>query len=797
MEGRFYNNLHSQQLSQAPDGGSGGSPVPTLIQGSDLHLSFRFVTQIDGSTQIIPRRVHSVVCTIGTPDARPASGTYRLKRTESGAESAPISHDVTAEALLTALRGLFGNDAIAEVVKIDGSWLVLCPAELVEFSVTKNLLSPNSFVRWAGEEQLDDTWLYELRLVQSPLAFTDQFRLTLPQAPAIAVVQEGDEVDDILIPEVQSLRLDPWFEGVYRLRRGSRVSADLSVDDDAETIQEALQSLLSPAEIADGAELTVSDVAVNTAHIRFGGFLAGVDEDPLEVIVVDAPPGDPTLTLDLGGAAMAAALRKGKLTTQIELTWRIYEETAAASGAEQIRELTGYRGPVTILPAVAWDGLRTHPDINWTSPPDPTDYVPFSEDNILLGTRANVLNVESAGTISWAHGLGTELLHLQLKNSAGAYIPIGAGWSAATANQTELTLTTEGLSYPCKLVAAAVNQEEHFVQGLTVTMGQVTGLNAYLTALAARVAVLEELAPTGTLSAPSDTVTEIARWPLLEVETLLPSRKPVAIPATGIADLNYEGRLGLLLPAIHTTATPGALPSPLPLAPTEEQSGKIYRNQGSARVTLSRGQWPVAPSVAVNGLVGAAWDPIAQRGYWYPVELKSGTSSYYPSQFSVTLWELIVTEQQLRAKTRFRAEFGFAAGVLRTSNRVRWQLAVEYGAPSAASTPGTPGPNLSQIVWNVDQPAVDQALYLGPNPTLHRVGIDIARAAGGELTAQKVLYGARTGTTAPAGATFAIRARLHRFDTWDGLPFPGAVAVQGLSLGTGEGDTLVGSAWIS
>lgn len=796
MEARFWNNLHSQQLAQSLDGGS-GSPFPVLVQRTDLHLTFRFATQIDGSTQPITRRVHSVRALIGPVDARPTSGTFRIRRTSGGQESAAIPCNATQEQMLAALRGLFGNDSITEVVAIDGSWLVLCPSELPAFTAAKNLLSPNSFVRHHGEEQLDDSWLYEFRLVQAPLAFADSFRLTLPQAPVIGIVQDGDTVDDVLIPERQSLQIDPWFEGVYRLRRGSRISADLSVDDDAETIQEAIQSLLSPAEIDDGAELTVSNPATGIFHITFGGALAGIDEDLLEVEVIDAPAGDPTITLDLGSAAMAAALRKGKITTDIELVWNLYEETAAASGAEQIRELTGYRGQVTIVPALNWDALATHPETNWTEPPDPKTYVPYSADNVLLGTRANVLDIASPGTVSWTHGLGTELLHLQLKNSLGAYLPIGAGWSASTTNQSQLSVTTSGLSYPCKLIAAAVNQEEHFVEGLTVTMGQVTGLNAYLTALAGRVANLEEALPTGVLSRPSDTVTEIARWTLPEVSLVVPSREPVQIPGAGITALEYTAPLGMLLPAIHVTGDPAALPSPLPLAPTQQQCGIVYRNNGSVSVRLPRGQWPVAPLVPAQGLVGAAWDPVRKRGYWYPVTRRGTSSSHYPSQFDLVLFEIIVTEQQLRSKTRFRAEFGFEAGVLLTENRMLWNLVVEYGVLAAATSPGTPGPNLSQITWNTTTPAVDQRIYVGPVPTLHRVGLDVGRAANGSLSAEKVLYGSRTGTTAPAGATFALRARLHQLDTLDAAAFPGAMAVRGLALSTGETDTLTGFAWIS
>jgi hypothetical protein len=107
---------------------------------------------------------------------------------------------------------------------------------------------------------------------------------------------------------------------------------------------------------------------------------------------------------------------------------------------------------------------------------------------------------------------------------------------------------------------------------------------------------------------------------------------------------------------------------------------------------------------------------------------------------------------------------------------------------------------LQSITWDTASPGIDQTIYLGPVPTSHRFGLDVRRTIFGDtnvFAADASVYGARRVASAPSSPNLALRGRLIRFDTIDGAAFPGLVAVRGLDVGAGEGDSQTGFAWIA
>lgn len=799
MEARLFNNLHRQTLSDSLEGS--GSVFPTLVQGSDISLKFRFAERTEDGAVEARREIVGVHCSIGFPDARPTSGTFRIIKTAGAVDSGAIPFNASAAAFQAALAPLFPG-IIEETVAVDGSWLVLTNAELPPFT-WRVALSPLSFLRWTSAEDDPSGFLYEFRLTQAPLAFTDQFRLTLPPRPAVAVVQEGETFEDILFPEIQSLRLDPWFTGVYRLRRGSRVSGDLSPEDGPEEIAEALLGCLSPAEIANGAEITVANVGIETAHITFGGSLAGIDEDLLEVEVIDAPTGNPTITLDLSGAAMASALRKGKITPEFELTWWVKEQTEAGEEAEQTRKVTGFRGPVTVLPSLSWDALATHPETNWTAPPDPTNYIPWKADQIIVGERFYPADLGTGSAHLVHHGLGTwNVAGVQVREKipGGRLLVHGVDYEAELVSVDETRILIQSAytaGNPLAVIISTAGPEDHF-KAHTHTRAQVDGLDLILSELTDRISNLESMVPSGALAVVPDPAGPFAEWPLPAFAEVFPSRVPVTIPATGISGVDLgKNRLSGLFPAIHTITAPASLPVPLPFAPTLEQCGKVWRNAGSGPITLPGGGGLRSYKLAPNELAGAYWDANTNSGRWFPVVLEAGTSSYHPTQMGRDLFEIFIPDGSLLQKRRFRLEFGFETAVLRALTRGQWDLVVEYGSHVAAATPGTPGLNIEAWQWNTAAPAIRQRVFAGPVPAIHRVSLEVARAANGDLTAAKTIFGAKTSAPAPVGPVFGIRARLTRWDTTEGPDLRGFLAIKGLAATVGEEDAAtVGKAWI-
>ena len=133
-------------------------------------------------------------------------------------------------------------------------------------------------------------------------------------------VQAGGSSATTIWPEIQALKILPTFKGTYQIRRGFKKTRELSVDDGPEEIQDALSVLAD-----DEGSFSVSNPATNIAHITFNGSMAGIDQELLEVAVFSAPPGDPTVTLDLNTAEIAAALRGAaeiKPDLEIEITVR-------------------------------------------------------------------------------------------------------------------------------------------------------------------------------------------------------------------------------------------------------------------------------------------------------------------------------------------------------------------------------------------------------------------------------------------------------------------------------------------
>jgi hypothetical protein len=606
----------------------------------------------------------------------------------------------------------------------------------------------------------------------------------------MSVVTEGADIGGVLIPEVQALTLDLWYPGVYRLQRGLRVTPDLSVDDGPAQIQAAVQNLLSAGEKAQGATLTVTNPAAGVAHITFGGYLAGVDEDLLEVVTVSSGTADPVINLSLDNLRTAAALRAGAREFELELVWRVREETAEEPGDEVIRQLVGYRGTVQVVPQLGHASLETLQDIDWVRPPVPRTYVPFSHHQLLVGTRHYVGTVTAAGDTEITHGLGTDALQVTVVDDGGSVLPLTGGLAVEIGSGTVTVTAPAGASYPLSVLLSGVSADDHFLAH-THTLGDVPEAAAAIAALQARVADLEELRPLGLLSLPETTALTVARWTLPVVEQVLPLREAVAIPAGGLAALDVSGiRAGGLLPAVTTTTAATSLPVPVPPKPTTEQSGKIWVNNSGAELYLP-GSYGRRGTKLAAGALAAAWRDAAGNAAWYPVSQLSGTSTYYPTDMDVPLFEFAVRAEQLQPGRRLTIGWGIEAAVFASLTRGIYQLRVEWGAPAGLTTPGTPGPNLSEVTWDTANPALAQTIYITPIPSAHQFAVSVAAALVGEtvtLTAERTRYGKTEAAQAPAGTNFWVRGRLCEWDLLDAPAIRGLVAVRGCDVSLTEGE---------
>jgi hypothetical protein len=168
----------------------------------------------------------------------------------------------------------------------------------------------------------------------------------------------------------------------------------------------------------------------------------------------------------------------------------------------------------------------------------------------------------------------------------------------------------------------------------------------------------------------------------------------------------------------------------------------------------------------------------------------------------VELCEEIVLPDDLTLGSVASLQFGFETAILYGPRRPRdrktqasWRLIVESGIPTAATTPGTPGPNISGITWTS---MIASDIKLTPTPRPHRYGVTVTRSTGNVLTAQKTIGRSVSSTTAPnsgtGGVAFFLRARLTAFDTNDSAIEPaGIVLLRGLDIAIdGTSDATLG-----
>lgn len=166
-------------------------------------------------------------------------------------------------------------------------------------------------------------------------------------------------------------------------------------------------------------------------------------------------------------------------------------------------------------------------------------------------------------------------------------------------------------------------------------------------------------------------------------------------------------------------------------------------------------------------------------------------TSYYPTDFERELFAFSVNSRQLILKSTLELNVGVELAIVRPDRRAReretrahWSLVLEIGRFPQTASPATTGLNLSAVTWDPN-PIAEQRLVVTPVPTVHLIGLEVLRELVSDidtLSANALYYGNAESTWAPYELPFAVRGRLVRFDTEDGVSDPrGLVVISGLS----------------
>jgi hypothetical protein len=782
MQATLYANLTTRRLTTT----LGGSAVsfPAFVQGDKVRIGMRFAESIEGSPIEVQKIVTHIRASIGFVDARPTTGFFVLR--VDGQNTASIPHDATAGTVQTALSAIGLDDAV--VSKQDGSWIISTGLQEIALSghSAVGLLSelrPVSFVR-VRSIQVAGQYRHEVRLVQAPLASTASFDLIVPPAPTVSEVQAGGASATTLWPEIQALKIQPTFKGTYQLRRGFKKTRELSVDDGPEEIQDALTVLAD-----DGGSFSVSNPTTNIAHITFNGEMAGIDQELIEVAVFSAPPGDPTIILDLNTAEIAAALRgAAELKPELEIEVAIQDE----NDPTKTYTLTPFRAPITLIRELNWEGLETAANIDWLRPPYGRTYVPFTPDQIITGSQHYVApvgdGVNSDFTIS--HNLGTRDLHVTVRQNGGTRA-IVEPLAVTLDGEDDLSITfaePPAVNGYVAIISTAGPISAFQAHGHTIA--QIEGLQLILDDLGGRVEDLESFIPTSLPGVSGTEQTVIAAWELPELFEVFPTRQKIDaedVPSIKPADLP---RVGGLLPAVYVDPLVFTTANVLPTSPV---TGAIYQYTNTTAPLVIPG-YLGRRSTKLSAPGFFAWDG---RGFYQVEQVIAGEKVFYPSDFSRELFRIHVNSKQLRLGKRLSLDFSFVAAVFNSNTSVHWGVAIDMGLPSG--NPANPS-NIADVTFLT--PSLDHSFMLTSVPSSHSFGLRIVRKivdAVDTCVVDRVIYGATEATpTMMTTANFIVRGRLVRFDTDDRQTDPrGLVAFNGLKATlTGEEPESLGKATI-
>jgi hypothetical protein len=738
--------------------------LPTVVQGDDFSLAVRLTETADGVTVVTRPTISYARLSYGPIDLAPTSGTFKM--VVGGVTSGVVTIGSSAASVAAVLNAM-ATPATGWSVALDrDSYLVSRTDAWTATSgitITENQLEPESFVRITAYTKAGQ-YVQELRPMQSPLAYTSAFSLIVPPGPTITRVVTGysDPVTGVEVSEVQRLYVPPQFDGVFQIYRGTARTQLLDKEDGAVEIQAAL--IAGCTTQGSGETFIVTNPKNNTADIEFAGDLAGAPQDLLTVAVPESLQGDLTFDLDLNTQGMLANLRDS-----FEVTHPLTCEVGINYGTiatPNVKYVTLFQQNMTVQADGAWTGLAAAQRINWLNPPQPVNYIPFTSDQVITGIQSYTAVVTGAGPWTIAHNLGTEAIHVTLReNSSGGQILVnGTSYEAYTVTSQSVRIEKYVTvpSYGWAVMISSAGPTSAFLAH-THTVAQVVSLQDLLNSLSSRISDLEDNVIPYTLSSSSTTT------------------QPYEIPVAARQAVLFSGGLGTwasqdnilqitsvpsvqapqLLPALSVTAST-ATSSAIPTATTVD----IVRAYTSG-LNIQVPRIGLIPGVRLpSGLahIGAE----SSRGLVYEVANYGGGKTWYPRPYEVELFQIPFNDKLFKAGTKARLQWNLHLQS-RGANAVgQWLCIVDCGTVTTVSTPSTQGANLSGITWN-STPILAQPLWVTGEPVRHELGAEVLAQTTTIFNANAFAYGVWSPVTAsaPSSRNFILRARLANFDITD------------------------------
>lgn len=811
----LYLNWTSRTFTSS-DGGNveglnlivGDKPRFTMVPVADDGGTVRALTDV---------YIRSLRCSVGQVYAAPISGQFAFRYGTSVGSSTEIATALDIDSSADVVKASVPASAISAVeipVDVDGAPIVACwlirladPTKSLfapaENSTIGNTLSPDSFIRVRQITRRGGQIWWELRLIQSPYAFTSQFERVLATAPFITEPRSGilPSPGDGGRNEIQSLNVPNGFVGTYYLKWSGLSTAILSTSvDGPDQIAAALNAMYNDGK----TRFNVTNPVSNQAYIEFVGELGAQPQALMTVHIDTFNPGTINFTLDLSVSECNEALRGILLLEDIpfEIELEVMDSQADLDDGTIAGRRVTYQQTCTLAREQIYDELIEVPAIDFAKPPQPKDYVPFTLDQIITGEQFFVAS-KGNGVLRifpLNHMLGTDMIAnivVRENKTDGRILALGQDSSHgdyfAVADDENSVTVTINASYPVPpinslvMILTMAGPKAAF-QAHTHEIEQINGLDDIIDDLTARVTRIENAIGVNTISgtaAQFGSSTTPMAWDLpvfSEVYPLLRSTpQPKLLTFQGF-DPTTLGRPGGLFPAL-ISAAPADLPVPIP--PPASSTIGVYHNVSGVPKAISGGLKHRSSTVPVDGY--AAFD----GRVWYVVEPFNGGKTYYSTDFDRTLWAISVNDQQFRVGTTLDVEFGIQLAILGANTTAQWVMTIEVGVFTQDTSPSGVTQHLKNVVWNTT-PLVSQVIELTAIQATHLFGVRMTRqmmtvddVLTNLITASGVKYGGLVGADAdavPSTANFALRARLSQFDTEDSVSDPrGFVGIIGLA----------------
>lgn len=759
----LYGNLSTKTASYTIEPST--IDLPKLVQGDDFVLAVRLTETADGTTVVTKPSISYARLAYGPVDVAPTAGTFRM--IVGGVTSGVVTIGSSAASVAAVLNAM-ATPATGWTVTLDrDSYLVSRTSAYTATSgitITENLLEPQSFVRVTSYSQAN-LFFQELRPMQSPLAYVSAFALIVPPGPSITRVVTGysDSNTGVSVNEVQRLFVPPQFDGVFQIYRGNARTQLLDRDDGAAEIQAALTAGVTTQ--GSGESFLVTNPRNNTADIEFTGSLAGAPQDLLTVSIPESQQGDVTFDLDLNTQGMLAALRDAfEVTHPLTCEVGINYGTAATP---YVKYITVFQQNMTVQADGAWTGLAAAQEINWLNPPQPVNYIPFTTDQVITGIQSFTAVVTGSGPWTIAHNLGTEAIHVTLREnvSNGYLLSNDNDYNVQTATSQSVIVTKVTGTVPTAGWAVMISSAGPTSAFLahTHTVAQVVSLQDLLNALDNRVDALEAGAIPYTLSA-SSTTTVPYEIPLGNRQAVLFSggqgtwaAQDTILQITSVPSIQAPQ----LLPALSVTVSTAASAA-IPTATTVD----IVRAYTSGlNILVPRiGLIPGVRLPAGLAHIGAE----AARGLVYEVAGYGSGKTFYPKPYEVTLYEVPLNDKQFKAGTKVKLQYELHLQSRSANATGQWIHIIDVATVTSATTPATQSQNISGITWN-STPILAQQLLVTGEPVVHDLGAEVLAQTTTIMNANAYAYGVWSPVTAsaPAGRNFILRGRLANFDIVD------------------------------